>query len=69
TAAAGSQGGRLTLGDLIPLGPLSEYGISHPSCVVPRWVEAADCRAAHLVFANLLMRTSLDEGTPADLFG
>lgn len=61
--------GRLTLGDVLLLGPLFEDGTIQPPGVVPRWVEDADCLAAHLVFAGLLTQTSLDDLTLADFCG
>jgi uncharacterized protein (TIGR02421 family) len=53
--------GRLTLADAVLLGPRFEDGTIRPPLVVPRWVEDADCLAAHLVFAGLLTRVSLDD--------
>lgn len=53
--------GRMTLADAVLLGPLFEDGTIRPPLVVPRWVEDADCLAAHLVFSGLLTRVSLDE--------
>ena len=53
--------GRMTLADAVLLGPLFEDGTIRPPLVVPRWVEDADCLAAHLVFAGLLTRVSLED--------